>query len=173
MSVVVLMERIYHHRPAPNGPHVPKMTQHLLRLNAAKAELFDDASRKRPAVAPPAAQALDSAKRQRTEVATLPVAPGVAPGRQMLTIPKTYADLYTLTTDAALTGFDVQQLPLDIVVQITLATFIAVNTQALDAAVAVCFSVLSCLELTKILTFLPRPSKTVCKLLPPPNPLPK
>ncbi|KAF8418764.1 hypothetical protein BGX38DRAFT_1252026 [Terfezia claveryi] len=104
-------------RPNPTGPHFQKISQHLHRLSQAKAEIFDDTSRKRPAVAPPVAQATDAAKRQKFESAP------------------TYANLFTLTRDAALTNFDAQILPIDLVVQITLATFYSVNQQTLDVAI--------------------------------------
>ncbi|KAF8449762.1 hypothetical protein BGX38DRAFT_1303591 [Terfezia claveryi] len=60
---------VFHDEPMPNptGPHFQKISQHLHRLSQAKAEIFDDTSRKRPAVAPPVAQATDAAKRQKFE----------------------------------------------------------------------------------------------------------
>ncbi|KAF8467718.1 hypothetical protein BDZ91DRAFT_782414 [Kalaharituber pfeilii] len=116
-------------RTNPTSPYVQRITQHLHRLNQAKTELLDDTSRKRPALAPPVSQTPDSAKRQKFD------SNAIQSASQPFTGPPTYANLFTLTRDAALTSFDVQQLPLDIVIQITLATFYSINQQALDVAV--------------------------------------
>jgi len=101
-------------------------------LSQAKAEILDDTSRKRPAAAPPVAQATDAAKRQKFESNT-----AQPPASLPFTGPPTYANLFTLTRDAALTNFDAQILPIDLVVQITLATFYSVNQQTLDVAIQV------------------------------------
>ena len=118
--------------PNQTGPYVQRIYQHLNRMSQAKAELLDDTSRKRPAVAPPVTQTTDSVKRQKFENATiLPLPPLPFTG------PPTYANLFTLTRDAALTNFDAQILPIDLVIQITLATFYSVTQQTLDTAIQV------------------------------------
>lgn len=119
-------------RANPTGPHFQKISQHLHRLNQAKAEILDDMSRKRPAVAPPVPQATDSTKRQKFE-SNAAQQPTPVP----FTGPPTYANIFTLTRDAALTNFDAQILPIDLVIQITLATFYSVNQQTLDTAIQV------------------------------------
>lgn len=77
-------------------------------------------------------QATDSVKRQKFENTTILPLPLIP-----FTGPPTYANLYTLTGDAALTNFDAQILPIDLVIQITLATFYSVTQQTLDAAIQV------------------------------------
>ena len=51
--------------------------------------------------------------------------------------PVSVAQLFTLTTDEGLTSFDVTQLPIDLVVKITLPVLQRINQQALDEAINV------------------------------------
>jgi symplekin len=135
-------------RSNPQGPFTGRISQHIARLSQAKAELNDTFSRKRTA----SAQDTDAFKRQKMDriaamqeaiapVATLPppqAQPPVSPMQQMLPGPVTYAKLFTLATDPALTSFDGQQLPLDLVLQIVVGSLYRVDQNKLDAAIAVC-----------------------------------
>jgi len=95
----------------------------------AKADLAEDKARdlKRGA---PSNDDLESTKRQRNSEISQPISNEPLNGT-------TYATLYTLTGDQALSTFDVQQLPLDIVLQITLATIFSLNQQTLDTSLHV------------------------------------
>ncbi|KAI9809008.1 MAG: hypothetical protein M1825_002297 [Sarcosagium campestre] len=112
----------------PNGPLAPKIQQHVERLVRMRYEVFHEGSRKRPAPYEPT-DGLDAAKRARIG-ATVSFAP-----RPQISIPPlppgptSLAQLYTLTSDQALTSFDVQQLPQELVRQIVVAL-----TSRIDAA---------------------------------------
>lgn len=49
----------------------------------------------------------------------------------------TYAKLFTLATDPAMTSFDGQQLPIDLVLQIVIGSMYSVDQNKLEAAIAV------------------------------------
>jgi symplekin len=125
-------------------PFAGRISQHVQRLSQAKAELNDSFSRKRTA----ASQQDAESKRQKvdraavaastTPKATPPPAPPVDPLQQMLPGPVTFAKLFTLATDPALTSFDGQQLPLDLVLQIVIGSMYNVDQGKLEAAIAVC-----------------------------------
>jgi symplekin len=70
-----------------------------------------------------------------TPTATPPPPPPVA----VITGPMTYGQLYTLSTDVAMTSFDGQQLPIDLVLQIIVGSINSLSQQTLQAAIAVCF----------------------------------
>lgn len=78
-------------------------------------DIFHEPSRKRGAPSEPT-DGLDNAKRARLGAGTSgrPEIPPLPPG------PTSFAQLYTLTSDEGLTSFDVQQLPIDLIVKITL-----------------------------------------------------
>ena len=96
----------------------------------SRLELFDDGSRKRALPTEPR-DGLDNTKRQRLG-ADLPTAssiPPLPPG------PTSSAQLFTLTSDVGLSSFDVTQLPIDLVVRITLPVLHSINQDALDNAI--------------------------------------
>ena len=96
----------------------------------SRLAVFDEGSRKRPLPTEPT-DGLDSSKRQRLG-AGLPIAtdfPPLPPG------PTSSAQLFTLTGDVGLTSFDVTQLPIDLVVRITLPVLHSINQEALDNAI--------------------------------------
>ena len=96
----------------------------------ARLELFDEGSRKRSHPSEPT-EGLDNTKRQRLRV-DVPAAtkfPPLPPG------PTSSAQLFTLTSDVGLSSFDVTQLPIDLVVRITLPVLHSINQEALDNAI--------------------------------------
>ncbi|KAI9798865.1 MAG: hypothetical protein M1833_004368 [Piccolia ochrophora] len=115
----------------PNGPLAPRIQQHLERLNRIRLDVFDEGTRKRAAPVEPT-DGLDPTKRARlgADVPNIPSSririPPLAPG------PTSLAQLYTLTSDQALTSFDVQQLPIDMVIQITLPVLFRLEQSVLD-----------------------------------------
>ena len=78
-------------------------------------DIFHETSRKRGAPSEPT-DGLDNAKRARLGAGTSGP-PNIPPLPAGLT---SFAQLYTLTSDEGLTSFDVQQLPIDLIVKITL-----------------------------------------------------
>jgi symplekin len=117
-----------------NHPYVGKMQIYIERLMQARLEEVEDASRKRAFPIEPT-DGLDTAKRARLDALAPPLMkiPPMAPG------PPSYERLFTLTEDAALSSFDVTQLPIDLVVKITLPLLQRVNpsmlTQAIDVSI--------------------------------------
>lgn len=97
----------------------------------ARLEFFDEGSRKRGLPSEPT-DGLDNAKRMRLG-ADLPdraAPPPLPPG------PISHAQLFTLTSDRGLSSFDVTQLPLDLIVRITLPVLHHIDQEALDLAVS-------------------------------------
>ncbi|KAJ9133984.1 mRNA cleavage and polyadenylation specificity factor complex subunit pta1 [Pleurostoma richardsiae] len=114
----------------PQNPFTPRIQQYVERLIRSRAEIFDDASRKR-ALAEQAAYS--DAKRQRlgAETATIsqmqiqPLAPG----------PNSLAAVFTLTSNPGLQGFDVSQVPAALAARISVSTLATLNPQTLDVAI--------------------------------------
>lgn len=94
----------------------------------ARMDIFDDGNRKRGHPSEPAD--IDSAKRLR-------LGPGaVGPGAPPLPSgPVEIAHLFTLTSDEGLASFDVTQLPIELVVRITLPVLLNINQASLDEAI--------------------------------------
>lgn len=115
-----------------------------------KSDLLGELSRKR-AVPPPDNDAVKRLKmeqqqqqqqqnqQQQQQVMVTPTAtpPPVAPPPQDVKGPMSYAELYTLSTDVAMTSFDGQQLPLDLVLQIIVGSIYSMNQHNLDVAITV------------------------------------
>ncbi len=97
----------------------------------SRAEIFDEAGRKR-ALADQAAAPAGDAKRQRLEsgVAQFSIPP-LGPG------PHTLAAVFTLTNNLGLQGFDATHLPADLAARITARTLAALDPHVLDLAVGV------------------------------------
>ncbi|KAI4180960.1 MAG: hypothetical protein LQ348_005114 [Seirophora lacunosa] len=113
-----------------NGPFAGRIRQYVDRLAQARFEMSDEGSRKRALPSEPT-DGLDNAKRMRLG-AELPgrlEPPPLPPG------PVSHAQLFTLTGDRGLTSFDVTQLPIDLVVRITLPMLHRIEQSALDSAV--------------------------------------
>ena len=96
----------------------------------SRLEIFDEGSRKRALPIEPT-DGLDNAKRQRLG-ADLPAAPDFPP---LPPGPTSSAQLFTLTGDVGLSSFDVTQLPIDLVVRITLPVLHRINQEALEKAI--------------------------------------
>ena len=92
--------------------------------------MFDETSRKRSLPIEPT-DGLDNAKRVRlgAEIPSKPQPPPLPPG------PTSIAQLFTLSTDADLTRFDVTQLPIDLVVRITLPVLHGIQQPHLEGAI--------------------------------------
>ncbi|KAL9022648.1 MAG: hypothetical protein Q9185_000226 [Variospora sp. 1 TL-2023] len=113
-----------------NGPFAGRIRQYVDRLAQARFEMSDEGSRKRALPSEPT-DGLDNTKRIRLG-AELPgrlEPPPLPPG------PVSHAQLFTLTGDTGLTSFDVTQLPIDLVVRITLPMLHRIEQSALDSAV--------------------------------------
>lgn len=112
------------------GPFAPRIKQYVDRLLQARMDIFDDGNRKRGHPVEPT-DGLDNAKRIRlgAEVPARFNAPPLPPG------PISVAQLFTLSTDEGLTSFDVTQLPIELVVKITLPVLQQINQASLDEAV--------------------------------------
>ena len=100
----------------------------------SRNDIFQEAPRKRGLPAEPT-DGLDNPKRARLGAETPPQlkVPPLPPG------PNSFAQLFTLTDDAGLTSFDVKQLPLDLVVKITVPVLARVDQNSLDQAIAVSY----------------------------------
>jgi len=123
----------------PNHPLAPRIHQYLERLQQSRTEIFDESKRKRPAPVE-AVDGFDQAKRQRlgAEAAYVPAygaaAPPLPPG------PVSYAQLYTLTQDQGSTSFDVQAIPIDLVVRLLPPLMSSIDRVKLDGAINVGFT---------------------------------
>lgn len=107
-----------------------RIKQHVERLIQARNEIFDESSRKRSLPVEPT-DGLDNAKRARlgAEVQSRAQPPPLPPG------PTSIAQLFTLTSDADLTRFDVTQLPIDLIVRITLPVLHGIQQPHLEGAI--------------------------------------
>ncbi|KAL1633214.1 hypothetical protein SLS56_003077 [Neofusicoccum ribis] len=118
----------------PNHPLAPRIQQHIDRLHHTRIEIFDETNRKRPAPIEPT-DGLDQAKRQRLGADVRNAAhtpsgfPPLGPG------PVSYAQLYTLTQDEGSRNFDVQAIPIDLVVRILVPILHSIDKPQLDNAI--------------------------------------
>ncbi|OAX79314.1 hypothetical protein ACJ72_06367 [Emergomyces africanus] len=114
----------------PNHPLVSRIQQYLDRLAQSRNDIFEEASKKRALPTEPT-DLVDSAKRARLGVDTPPQLkiPPMPPG------PNSFSQLFTLTNDVGLTSFDVKQLPVDLIVKITIPVLSRVDPEALDQAI--------------------------------------
>lgn len=119
----------------PQNPLSGRIQQYVERMMRSKSEIFDEATRKRGPPEP--TDGLDPAKRQKlgAQINTPPQdrlhVPPLTPG------PHTIAELFTITTDQALTAFDVAQLSEDLVVKIGITILQRINADTLNQAVEV------------------------------------
>ncbi|KAJ9326167.1 hypothetical protein DTO027B5_5228 [Paecilomyces variotii] len=114
----------------PNHPLALKMQQYIDRLSQSRLDVFDETSRKRGLPAEPT-DGLDNTKRAKLGADTPPIfkIPPLPPGQI------SYAQLYTLTEDVGLSTFDVKQLPIDLIVKITVPVLGRVDQGALTQAI--------------------------------------
>lgn len=97
----------------------------------SRAEIFDEASRKRALVDHAAANAGD-AKRQKVEGGVPQFSiPPMGPG------PHSLAGVFTLTNNLGLQGFDVTLLPANLVAEISVKTLAGLDEHVLGLAVGV------------------------------------
>ncbi|KAK3336883.1 hypothetical protein B0T19DRAFT_53771 [Cercophora scortea] len=123
----------------PNNPMSGRIQQHVERLMRSRAEIFDEANRKR-ALGEQGAAGYNDAKRQRVEVGPpQPQVQPLAPGPQSL------AAVFTLTKDQGLQGFDVTQVPAAFASRVNVRTLIGIDQQILDQAIYTVRSRLSAL----------------------------
>lgn len=108
-----------------------RIQQYVERLMRSRAEIFDEAGRKR-ALADQAAAGYGDAKRQKVEAgAPQFTVPPLGPG------PHTLAGVFTLTNNAGLQAFDATQLPANLAAKIGVRTLAALDQNVLDLAVNV------------------------------------
>ena len=115
------------------GPTAQRLEQHIQRLQQMRQDIDGGGNRKRAAPAEPT-DGLDNAKRQRlgADVSTPTQGgryPPLPPG------PVSIAQLFTLTQDIGAKSFDVQQLPMDLVVRILVPIIGAIDKIKLDNAI--------------------------------------
>ncbi|KAL1844369.1 hypothetical protein VTJ49DRAFT_48 [Mycothermus thermophilus] len=114
-------------RREPNHPMAGRIQQYLEKLMRQRAELYDEANRKRPADHALAAAA--DAKRQKMDGAVPLTIPPLGPG------PHSLAKIFTLTDNLGLQGFDVTQLPAELAAKIAVRTLENTDQRILDFAV--------------------------------------
>jgi symplekin len=99
-----------------DNPWIGKIQQHVERLAQSRHDIFDEASRKRGYAAEPMMEGVDSNKRARmhglTPVSTPPQGQVTVP--PLPTGPVSVKDLFTVTQDVAMKGFDVTGVPHDL-----------------------------------------------------------
>ena len=106
----------------------------------SRMDIFDEGTRKR-LLPPEATDGLDPTKRMRSgaDFQGTPTPPLRLPPIPPLPVgPISIAQLFTLTADEELRNFDVQQLPIDLVVKITLPVLHRIDQRLLDEALNVC-----------------------------------
>ncbi|KAL9627585.1 MAG: hypothetical protein Q9204_006463, partial [Flavoplaca sp. TL-2023a] len=114
-----------------NGPFAGRIRQYIDRLTQTRFEAFDEGSKKRGLPSEPT-DGLDNAKRMRlgAELPDRPGPPPLPPG------PVSHAQLFTLSGERGLTSFDVTQLPIDLIVRITVPVLHRIEQSAVDAAIS-------------------------------------
>jgi symplekin len=107
-----------------------RIQQYLEKLMRSKAEILDEASRKR--AADQAAANAGDAKRQKVEGGARPFSiPPLGPG------PHTLAGVFTLTDNAGLQAFDASLLPANLAAKISVKTLANLDQHVLDFAMGV------------------------------------
>ncbi|KAI5292033.1 hypothetical protein KEM55_008135, partial [Ascosphaera atra] len=117
---------------APGHPMTSKIHHYIEKLALSRIEMLEEPPRKRAAPTEPT-DVVDSAKRARLglEIPQALKIPPMPPG------PNTVQQLFTLTEDQALANFDVKQLPIDLLVKITVPLLAKVNQGIMDQAINV------------------------------------
>jgi symplekin len=109
-----------------------RIQQYLERLMRSRAEIFEEAGRKRAFPADQAAANYSDAKRQRVDsgVSQFRIPP-LGPG------PHSLAAIFTLTNNTGLQAFDATQVPANLAAKIGVRTLATLDQQVLDLAVNV------------------------------------
>lgn len=118
----------------PQHPSAGKIQQYVERMMRSRSDIFDEQTRKRGPPEP--TDGLDVAKRQKLNAQIKPAAPKfhvppLAPG------PHSVAELFTVTNDDGLKGFDVAQLAEHLVVKIGITILQRLDADTLNQAVEV------------------------------------
>ncbi|GAB1310164.1 Symplekin/Pta1 N-terminal domain-containing protein [Madurella fahalii] len=114
----------------PNNPMAGRIQQYIERMMRSRAEIFDEAGRKR-VLAEQAAANYGDAKRQRLDSGVQQLAiPPLGPG------PHSLAGVFTLTNNLGLQGFDATQVPANLTAKICVRTLATLDQQILDLAVS-------------------------------------
>lgn len=116
----------------PQHPLAGKIQQYVERMMRSKADIFDEQTRKRGPPEP--TDGLDASKRQKLNAQVKPSAPKfhvppLAPGSHSV------AELFTVTNDEGLKGFDVAQLAEHLVVKIGITILQRLDADTLNQAV--------------------------------------
>ncbi|PMD49914.1 uncharacterized protein K444DRAFT_657788 [Hyaloscypha bicolor E] len=116
----------------PQNPLGPRIQQYVERMMRSRADIFDEASRKRGPPEP--TDGLDPAKRQKLGAQVANAAPKfyvppMTPG------PHSIAELFTVTGDEALKAFDVSMLSENLVVKIGITILQRIDADTLNQAI--------------------------------------
>ncbi|KAL1897887.1 hypothetical protein Sste5346_003739 [Sporothrix stenoceras] len=136
MLLIHLMKR------DPNNAFNPRIQQYVERLMRSRAELLDDAGRKR-ALADQQAAAYGGgggdAKRQRMASGAAAAAAAVPQPLQEIPPlgpgPKSLADIFALTNNPQLRAFNTSNVPLELAAKISVSTLARVDPQLLSRAI--------------------------------------
>ncbi|KAI5281496.1 hypothetical protein KEM54_003254, partial [Ascosphaera aggregata] len=125
-----LLNLFYENSRNPGHPLNTKLHHCIERMAMSKIEMLEEAPRKRQAPVEPT-DVVDSAKRARIGVETPPAfkIPPLPAG------PNSVAQLFTLTEDQELSKFDVTQLPVDMLVSMTVLLLVKVDNNAMEQAI--------------------------------------
>ncbi|KAH6634141.1 hypothetical protein B0J18DRAFT_9852 [Chaetomium sp. MPI-SDFR-AT-0129] len=117
-------------RRDPGNQMAGRIQQYVERLTRSRAEIFDEAGRKR-ALADQATAAYGDAKRQKaeTDIPQFSIPP-LGPG------PHSLAAVFTITNNPGLQAFDVTQLPDHLVSRISVRTLAGIDQKFLDFAIS-------------------------------------
>lgn len=131
-------QETYRARRNPNHPLFARVQAHIERLTQMRLELFEEASRKRPAPPTEPTDGLDQTKRQRldAEIANPPQSSARFPP-PMPQPPLSIAQLFTLTRDEGPRNFDVQAIPIDMLNRIIVPILTTIDQNKLSEAVNV------------------------------------
>ncbi|MCJ1351851.1 MAG: hypothetical protein MMC33_001835 [Icmadophila ericetorum] len=117
---------MHYARSNPNSVFATRIKQYVARLDQSRIEVFDEGSRKRAAPTE-GAYGVDNAKRARLTAGSLTIPP-LPPG------PVSFAQLFTLTSQAEFKAFDVTMLPSELVANIALMALKRIDQSLLDEA---------------------------------------
>ncbi|OCK80984.1 hypothetical protein K432DRAFT_381741 [Lepidopterella palustris CBS 459.81] len=115
----------------PESPATPRIQQYLERIHRMRLDVFDESNRKRSAPVEPT-DGLDQSKRQRLG-ANVPA--DAISGPQVPSGPVSVAQLFTLTEEEGAKNFDVQAIPVEIVVKIIVPLLMTVDKTKMDSAI--------------------------------------
>ncbi|GAB7357064.1 hypothetical protein MBLNU459_g7881t1 [Dothideomycetes sp. NU459] len=118
----------------PNHPLAARISQYVDKLRHSLIEAFDETSRKRPAPAEPT-DGLSDAKRQRVDAQMRPATEHSLAPPPLPAGPVSFAQLFTLTREQGLIGFDVNVIPLNVVLSIVAPLLSSIDKSKMDNAI--------------------------------------